>query len=361
MNLLIAGGGTGGHLYPGVAVAEELLNRTGGHVVSFAGSDRGIEARVLGALGLPFTPIRAGGVVGAGAAGKLKAMGKLFGGFADARALKKKFRPDACLGVGGYVSFPVAAWCATTGVPTAIQEQNAAPGLANRVLSRLVRRIYVGDEAAMSRFPAGKARFTGNPLRRVFAAPFPYEPPAPGERLRILVLGGSQGAKSLNETVPAALAALESRGIAAEVRHQSGRGREEATRAAYGERQGVSVEPFIEDMASAYRFAQIVIARAGALTLAELAAAGRPAILVPFPFAAGNHQEANARAAEARGAARMITERDLDAERLASMIAAWAAEPALPARMAEAAAASARIRAAQVIVDDLLALAGERS
>lgn len=356
MRLLIAGGGTGGHLYPGVAVAEELLSRGSGHTVRFAGSARGIEARVLPGLGFEFSPVRSGGIVGTGVLGKFRAVGSLALGFADASSLVRGYRPHACLGVGGYVSFPVAAYCGLTGVATAVQEQNAKPGIANRTLSRLARRVFLGDEAAAPFFPHRKVRLTGNPLRRAFAAPAPYEPPSRGGPLRVLVLGGSQGARSLNEAAPAALAELP---FPFEVRHQAGRGKEEAVRAAYAGRAGATVEPFIEDMASAYAWAQVVIARSGALTLAELAAAGRPAVLVPFPFAAGNHQEANARAAEARGAGRCVLESELSPRRLRDLLVELAGNPEALARMAEASARSARRDAAARIVDELLALAGE--
>lgn len=355
MRLMIAGGGTGGHLYPGVAVAEELNQRGEDHAVLFAGSTRGIEARVLPALGLDFEPVRGAGLVGAGLAGKLRGLGMLLLGFIDAIRVVGKFRPQVCLGVGGYVSFPVAALCRLLGVKLAIQEQNATPGLANRVLGRFAHRIYAGDEAAVPRFPNARVLITGNPLRQAFDAPFHYESPRPGEPVRMLVLGGSQGARSLNETVPAAVAGLDQ---PLEIRHQAGRGKTGPVRAAYGDRDGVRVEEFIEGMAEAYRWAHIVVARAGALTVAELAGAGRPALLVPFPLAAGNHQEANARAAQARGAALCMTERELTPERLTATLADWIGQPEQLAAMAGAASASARRDAAARIVNDLFTLSG---
>ncbi|MHB8765527.1 MAG: undecaprenyldiphospho-muramoylpentapeptide beta-N-acetylglucosaminyltransferase [Deferrisomatales bacterium] len=351
MRLLIAGGGTGGHLYPGVAVAEELLGRGPGHAVLFAGTDRGLEARVLPALGLPFAPVRASGFVGTGVAGALRGAARLALGFADAGRLITRFRPQACLGVGGYSSFPVVALAWLRGVPAAIQEQNARPGLANRALARVVGRIFAGDPAAAGQFPPARTRVTGNPLRRALATPAPYAAPAPGEPARLLVLGGSQGARFLNEAVPGAVAAL---GRPVEVLHQAGRGKADAVTQAYRGLEGVRVVEFIDDMASAYGWAQVVTARAGALTLAELAAAGRPAVLVPFPHSAGGHQEANARAAEARGAARCLTEPGLTPEGLAQTLAALLADPGRLSAMAAAAAASARVNAAREIVDDLL-------
>ncbi len=356
MRLLIAGGGTGGHLYPGVAVAQELLARPGGHRVLFAGSTRGLEARVLPRLGLAFRPVRAAGLLGRGPAGILRSLGLLAVGFADAARILRSFRPDVCLGVGGYVSFPVVALAALRGVPTAVQEQNAVPGLANRILCRRVRRVYAGMPAAARHLPAHRTRVTGNPVREAFHRVPPYRPPEPGQRPRLLVVGGSQGARSLNETVPLA---VERMGTPVQVLHQAGSRAAEAVKARYGHRGGVEVQAYLEDMAAAYAWAHLVVARAGALTVAELAAAGRPAVLVPYPHAAGRHQEHNARAAEAQGAALCVTEPELTAGRLAGLLDDLLADRERLARMARAARGSARPEAARAIVDDLIELAGK--
>jgi UDP-N-acetylglucosamine--N-acetylmuramyl-(pentapeptide) pyrophosphoryl-undecaprenol N-acetylglucosamine transferase len=357
MRLLIAGGGTGGHLYPGVAVAEELLSRGPKHLVRFAGSAQGIEARVLPGLNLPFTPVRCGALVGKAVTDKVRGLGLAFAGIADARRLIQDFRPDACLGVGGYASFPVAVAARLSGVFLAIQEQNATPGLANRALSKLAQRVYASDEAAAGTFPAEKTVVTGTPLRNSLKAAFLYEMPSTDRPTRILVLGGSQGARSINQWVPEALSLLT---YPVEVRHQAGRDREDAVREAYGNRPGVTVEGFIEDMAAAYEWAQIVVARSGALTLAELAATGRPAILIPFPHAAGDHQTANARAVEKRKAAVCLLEKDFRPDRLARLVSRWIEEPALAAATAKAAADGTRRDSAARIVDDLIAAHGRR-
>ncbi len=359
MRLLIAGGGTGGHLYPGVAVAEELLARGGDNAVHFAGSATGIEARVLPRLGFQFTPVHCGPVVGRGAFGKVGALSRTALGVLDSLRVVARFRPDACLGVGGYASFPVAVAARMMMVKTAIQEQNALPGLANRALSTMAARIYTGDEAAGSQFAPAKTLITGTPLRNAFAEPFAYEPPSPGGPVRVLVLGGSQGAASLNRIVPKVLKMVDDEIL--EVRHQAGRGKAEDVRASYNGTAKVVVEEFIEDMAAAYEWAQIVIARAGALTLAELEGAGRPAVLVPFPHAAGGHQEANARAAELRGSAVCVSESELTAVGLADLVRGWIENPDVPTAMAHVAAETARREAAKLIVDDLLRLAGDTS
>lgn len=222
MRLLVAGGGTGGHLYPGIAVAEELLSRGGDHRVRFAGTERGIEARILPTLGFPFSPVRARGLVGSGILDKLRSLAAQALGLWDAFGVLREFRPHACLGVGGYASFPVLALGSLLGVPSAVQEQNAQPGLTNRVLGRLVQRIYAGDEAATAHFPAAKVRMTGNPLRKALTAAAPYSAPGENGPVRILVLGGSQGARALNELVPDALSHADR---PVEVIHQAGRGK----------------------------------------------------------------------------------------------------------------------------------------
>lgn len=353
MRLLIAGGGTGGHLYPGVAVAEELLARNPGHAVLFAGTDRGLEARVLPGLGLPFAAVRAAGLVGAGARGALRALGLMVLGLTDAARILSRFRPQVCLGVGGYVSFPVVVLARLRGIPSAIQEQNARPGLTNRLLARLVQRVYAGVPEAAPQFPPGKTRITGNPLRGALSTPLPYEPPSSGVAAHLLILGGSQGARALNEMVPRALPHLPA-GI--EVWHQAGKGRGEAVANAYGSRPGVRVAEYIDDVREAYAWAHLVVARAGALTVAELASAGRPAVLVPFPHAAGGHQEANAQAAQAAGSALCCPEADLTPQGLADALGRLLADPEGLARMAAAAEGSARREAAREIVDDLLNL-----
>ncbi len=354
MRLLIAGGGTGGHLYPGVAVAREWLERGADQEVLFAGTDRGLEARVLPSLGLPLETVRSAGVVGRGTVARIRAAGQLALGLKDALGVVRRFRPAVCLGVGGYASFPVVVAALLARVPAAVQEQNAWPGLANRVLARWVRRVYAGMDAALGHLPADRTRVTGNPLRPEFRDAAAYVPPGPGEPARVLVVGGSQGARFLNEVVPAAVARL-ARPVT--VVHQAGRAGAEAVRARYGDRPGVRVTAYLEDIRAAYAGAHLVVARAGALTVAELAAVGRPAVLVPYPHAAGDHQSANARAAQEAGAARWVAQAGCEPASLAAVLDELLAAPERLSGMARAAAASAPRDAAGVIVDDLLSLA----
>lgn len=356
MKLLIAGGGTGGHLFPGIALAEEFMKRGENFSVMFAVTDRGLESRTLDGLNLPYTVVRAAGVVGAGPKGILKAAALLVAGFIDAGKIIRSFKPNACIGVGGYVSFPVAALASIAGIPTAIQEQNAFPGLTNRILSRLVKRIYAPCKEAAAALKSSKTIVTGNPVREAFGAAKPYEYKIQNERpARILILGGSQGSKALNENIPQALSALSCN---VEVIHQAGRDKAPSVEHAYGNRPGVRVDEFIDDISAALSWSDLIICRAGALTVAELAASGRPAIFIPFPHAAGGHQEANARAAETAGAGVCMLESDLKAGKLPTVLKELLCDAKKLTAMAEAAAASARNDAAKRIIDDLTSLMG---
>ena len=295
--VLIAGGGTGGHVYPGVAVAEEVLRRNPAAQVLFVGTERGLEAKILPPLGYPLATITVSRLKGGGLLERLKGLFRLPVGVYQSWRLLRAHRPQVVLGVGGYASGPalIAAWL--TRRPTAIQEQNATPGLTNRWLGKLVRAVFLGFAAGAPAFPAKKSLFTGNPIRAALAARLaagaPQAASAPG--LRLLVFGGSQGARFLNERVPATLAAFAAAhgALPLTVTHQTGPAEAEATRARYaalGLADAARVVPFIDDMPAAYAQADLALCRAGALTVAELTAAGLPSLLVPFPFAADNHQ-----------------------------------------------------------------------
>jgi UDP-N-acetylglucosamine--N-acetylmuramyl-(pentapeptide) pyrophosphoryl-undecaprenol N-acetylglucosamine transferase len=353
--ILVAGGGTGGHVFPGVAVADALLSLAEVEPV-FCGTSRGVEARVIPERGwrlelIDVRPIKGGGVVRAmsGTMSAIRAMGKAVG-------LVRALRPRAVLSVGGYAAGPVALAAAMLGVPLAVLEPNSVVGLTNRWLSPFARRAYIAWEEAASAFRPAVRRSLGVPLRPGFV-PTPYVPNAPP---RLLVMGGSQGASALNEGVPDALGHLGSTGVT--VLHQCGRDREASVRAAY-QRKGferATVVPFIDDVARALAEADLVVARAGAATVAELAAIGRASILVPFPHAADDHQYRNAAALARKGGAVCIRQDDAHwgfVPRLAEELARLLHDDPARTAMARAARQQGRPNAARDIAEDILALA----
>lgn len=316
--LMIIAGGTGGHVFPGLAVAEEL--RRQGVPVVWLGTRQGLEARVVPAAGIPIEWLNARGLRRRGLRSWLTAPWMIARSTWQALRIMRRYRPRAVLGMGGYVSGPGAAAARLLGIPVLIHEQNAVPGFTNRKLAPLVARIMTGFAGVLDE--PGKTVHTGNPVRAAISAVPPPASGAPDDRPpRLLVLGGSQGAAAINEAVPAALARFEPK-LRPEVRHQTGGLHAESTRALY-RKFGVDaqVEPFIDDMAAAYAWADLAICRAGALTVAELAAAGVPAVLIPFPFAADDHQTANARHLVACDAGVLFPQDHLTAERLAAVLA----------------------------------------
>jgi UDP-N-acetylglucosamine--N-acetylmuramyl-(pentapeptide) pyrophosphoryl-undecaprenol N-acetylglucosamine transferase len=316
--IMIIAGGTGGHVFPGLAVAEELQRQ--GVPVVWLGTRQGLEARVVPAAGIPIEWLNARGLRRRGLRSWLTAPWMIAHSTWQALRIMRRYRPRAVLGMGGYVSGPGAAAARLLGIPMLIHEQNAVPGFTNRKLAPLAARIMTGFAGVLDE--PGKTVHTGNPVRAAISAVSPPAGGAPDDRpLRLLVLGGSQGAAAINEAVPAALAQLESK-LRPEVRHQAGGPHAESTRALY-RKFGVDarVEPFIDDMAAAYAWADLAICRSGALTVAELAAAGVPAVLSPFPFAADDHQTANARHLVARDAGVLFPQDHLTAERLAAVLA----------------------------------------
>ncbi len=361
MRVLIAGGGTGGHLFPGIAVAEEVLAR-GGEVL-FVGTSRGIEAKVLPALGLPLQTIRVGGLAGVSWRQRLRFL--VEGPIAAAQAIRilRRFRPQVVAGVGGYSSGPVVLTAAMGFIPTVILEQNSVPGVTNRLLGRVVRQIFGAFEESRQHFPSHKMVLPGNPVRRAIVDSLQQDlRPATARangRLRVFAFGGSQGARFINESLMEAAPLLAKAPI--ELVHQTGEADRARVQDAYAKAGlDAQVHAFISDMAARYAWSDLIVSRAGATTLAELAIVGRPAVLIPFPYATHNHQERNAREFEEAGAALCRPQDGLNGAELAALIGQLAEDETRRSSMADAMGSLARPRAAADIVDAMQQLAAPR-
>ena len=338
--MIIAGGGTGGHFFPGLAVAQALQGGSPPVRVHFAGSARGIEARLAPRYGFPFTALPASGVAGLGGLRRLKGVLSVPLALVKSFVLIRRLRPHAVVGVGGYASFPVALAAGLLGIPVLLLEQNVTPGLANRILARWAVAVAASFPQTLQHF-RGKGRLMGNPVRASLAQLPPEAPPL--HPLRLLVFGGSRGARAINDAVIAALPDLAAFPGGLEMRHQTGVEDLDRVKDAYSKAgMRAQVEPFIENMDEAYAWCHAAVCRAGATTLAELAVARRPALLVPFPQAAGDHQLHNARGLETLGGALCIEQDRLtpeallaalqalsDAQRRSEMVA-WLADAAKP-------------------------------
>jgi UDP-N-acetylglucosamine--N-acetylmuramyl-(pentapeptide) pyrophosphoryl-undecaprenol N-acetylglucosamine transferase len=360
LRILVMAGGTGGHVFPALAVADELRAR--GVEVSWLGTRRGLETEVVPRAGFPIDYINVTGLRGKGALSWLLAPAKLVMALAQSWAVLRRRHPAAVLGMGGFVAGPggLAAWLLRR--PLLVHEQNARAGMTNRLLAPLATRVL---QAFPGTFKGRSALHTGNPLRRAFVENFQAEFVAdttPGAThhphdgpLRLLVVGGSLGAARLNQVVPEALAELAPE-LRPEVWHQAGKQHIDTARAAYAA-AGVEarVEPFIDDMAAAYQWADLVLCRAGAMTIAELAAAGVASILVPFPFAVDDHQTANARYLADHNAAVLMPQRELSASRLADLLDGLT--PEVLHKMGVAARELALPQATRQVADECLAVA----
>ncbi len=360
LRVLIAGGGTGGHLYPGIAVAD-AIKAAGGEVV-FVGTERGLETRLVPKAGYQLELVQVSGLKRMGAAGLFRGLARLPGAYFASRHILKGYRPDVVLGVGGYASGPLVFAAALSGYPTAVQEQNSVPGFTNRVLGRFARRVFVAFDEAAAAFARRKVRFTGNPVRRSLverAAALSGEPAGDS----ILILGGSQGSHAVNELASGMVRVLDARGRLRPVVHQTGpdeHARMQVHYAAFGYEKQVQVCDFIDDMPGALARASLVVARAGALTLAELAVMRRPAILIPLPTAADDHQTVNAMAFARAGAAVVLPQHDASATRLGDLAGEILADPQRQRDMAEAMGRLAKPNATQEIVGELEAIAKRR-
>lgn len=352
--LLFAGGGTGGHVFPLLAVADAVKALLPSARLAFVGTDKGMETRLVPERGyelelLKVLPMRGGGLTGA-----LRGVGRAAASIPEARRIVARVAPDAVFSIGGYAAGPIALAARTLGLPLALMEPNAEAGLANRLIAPFVQRAYIAFPESQRYFKPALTLRTGAPLRGGFE-PVPYLAPTRG--LSVLVLGGSQGAKSLNEAVPRALGQL---GQGISVLHQCGRAHEAVAVALYeelgfGER--ARVVPFIDDMPNALAAADVVIGRAGAGAVGEICAVGRPSLLVPYPYA-GDHQKLNADSIAREGASIWVPSADATPERLATELRILMNDPSRLASMAENARRIGRPHAAATIAKDLLKLAG---
>jgi len=361
VRLLVAGGGTGGHVFPGIALAEEVVTRHPKNDVVFVGTARGLEASVVPIAGYPIELIDVRGLKGKGLGNVLAGLLRLPRAFVQSWRVLRKWRPDVVVGVGGYASGPVVLAARLMGIPTAVQEQNAVAGLTNRLLGRIVQAAFTAFREAGRQFPAHKVQQLGNPIRRSLLDNYMRPVSKRDDRLRVLVFGGSQGAHGLNMRVIEALPFLSDLRDRVVFVHQTGaRDREQVEKGYASVGFTPDVREFITDMSAAYAGSDLVVCRAGATTLAELTVCKKPSILVPFPAAADNHQVVNARSLVDAGAAVMIEERDLTGELLGSEIRRVLLDPAVRERMSRAAGVLGRPQAASEIADVLTQLTVRR-
>jgi len=352
--VIIAGGGTGGHVYPALALAAAFRKRDA--EVLFVGTRRGMESQAVPRRGFAIDFINVRGLKGKGMWETMKNASLLPRSFIQSVRLLRRFRPDVVIGVGGYASGPAVMAAILMDRATAIAEQNAVSGFTNRILGRFVDAVFVTFAVTARDFPRYKVRVTGNPVRREF---YEHETAVTrdGDRFGILVFGGSQGARRLNHAVTDALGDIRDLFPRLRITHQTGGHDERWVKDAY-DAHGVdaTVTSFIDDMANAFRRADLVICRAGATTVAELAAAGKAAVLVPYPHAVGDHQRLNARVLADAGAAVMLRDDEIDGPVIARVIRNFADDPGRSVEMGKAAARLGNPRAADDMVDECLAL-----
>ncbi len=348
MKLLIAGGGTGGHVIPALAIAQEWLSRGKEREVVLVGTERGIEMKLVPQAGLPLETLRVAGLKGKGGATLLRNLVMLGPAMSDARRVLRKHKPVAAFGVGGYAAGPMmlATWFG--GVPNVIFEPNAEPGLTNKLLAKISKRIATGYEISAHAW-GKKAIVTGCPVRPEF---FSIAPRLLEKPFRLLVTGGSQGALPINRTFVDAMDRLAERKNELSIVHQTGERDYNAVRTAYARREiNAEVVPFLTNMAERFAWADVIVCRAGAITAAEIAAAGRAAIFIPFGAATDSHQLRNAQEMQRAGAGRLITENELTAERLTTEIFSLIDQPEQMETQSTAARTLARPHATRDIVN----------
>ncbi len=347
MRVLIAAGGTGGHIYPGIAVANEIARRDESSKVLFVGTARGLETKIVPENGFQLSLINSAGLKNVGFVGKLKGLLILPKSFLEARTIIREFRPDVVVGAGGYVSGPVLLMAALMRIPTLVMDSNALPGFTNRRLAPFITKAALTFDEAVPYF-GKKGVVTGNPVRSDF---FDVEAKPRGEKVHLLIFGGSQGARAINRAVADALDRLPADRL--EITHQTGESDLESTRLRYESSAFASadVRAYITNMVDEFAKADIVICRAGATTCAELAAAGKASIMIPLPTAADDHQRKNAEALVRAGAAKMILQADLTAESLSETLIGLIDDSEAIGSMEAAARKLSRRDAAEAAVD----------
>jgi UDP-N-acetylglucosamine--N-acetylmuramyl-(pentapeptide) pyrophosphoryl-undecaprenol N-acetylglucosamine transferase len=354
MRVIIAAGGTGGHLYPGVALAREFERQMPGSETMFVGTTRGLETNVVPREGFELITIAARGVMGKGAGGALQGLALVPLGVAQCLAVCRRRRPDLAIGIGGYTSPPLILAAFLLGIKRVIVEPNVYPGVANRVMAPIANLVFVSFADAVSHFGSNKTRIVGTPIRREFLQAQPAEPAMKGPTL--LILGGSQGARSINRAMVVALPALIAAHPGLRVIHQTGERDYEDVASAYRSYRTTNspaqmeVVPFLYDMPRVFRQADLIVSRSGATTVAEITACGKPAVLIPFPHAIHGHQDRNARVLERAGAAQVIADARLSGELLADAISALLARPDRLREMARCSKSLGQADAAQQVV-----------
>lgn len=363
LRIVIAGGGTGGHLFPGIAIAQEFMDRNPNSSLLFIGTDKPFETKALSEAGFTHKPITTEGIKGRGLRKQAKSILKIPKGIFESVIILKRFRPDIVIGVGGYSAGPLVVGAWLLGIKIVLHEQNILPGITNRILSRIADRIYVSFDDMQTGLNPKKVLYTGNPIRKEILQyaknqkGFEIDDSKQNKYFTILILGGSQGAHSINMALLEAIDKIKEKDKFFFI-HQTGLNDEIRVKNAY-EINGIScrVQSFFNDMARQYQKADLVICRAGATTVAEIKAIGKGVIFIPFPFAADNHQVLNARSLEKAGAAEMILEKDLNGKVLAERINFYASSPDILRQMASRAKDLGRPDAAVAIADNCYRLA----
>ncbi len=355
LKIILAGGGTGGHVIPAIAIADEAANR--GNEVGFVGTSDRIEARLVPGAGYRIDFIKVKPLAGGGVGRKVKGLAHAPVSVISSMKLLKSLCPNVVIGVGGFVAGPVVLGAKLMGIPTALLEQNATVGLSNKILARMVRRAFVSYESTMRAFPAKRVELTGNPVKRSILEAA-RKPRVRGQgKVRVLVMGGSQGARAIDQMIPEAMS-IAQLGGEVQVLHQCSKGRADQVKNEY-ERAEVSVEvvDFIDDTASAFLDTDLVVARAGATTVSELTVMGLPAVFLPYPHHADLQQEKNAAPMSAAGAAVIFKEKETTPQELADAISRFVRDNDYRQRAAKASLGLGRPDAARRVVDGLMKIA----